>query len=197
MRFCPKCGTDVYSGAVPQAPPPAALPQYPPYAYPYPVVPMPYGPLYGAQWTGGRIATVAGGVIAIIDACLAMILGSAFLLSWFYSMGGYLILAASIAIAGAVTLFLARIPYLGIAGPIMLIAGGLWVALAIPWAGLWIGTIGLVLAAVSLALVAVGWRDTQNRMRSRLRGQTLSMHPAMPIGAPPPPQYGRGPGGLK
>ena len=153
--------------------------------------PMPYTP-----WTGGRIAGVAGGIMTIIDAVLALMLGAVMVAEWEYALGTYLIVASSLAIVGAVTVFLARVPYLGIVGPVMLIIGGIWVIVYIWWFGIIVGAIGIILAVIGLVLVLVGWRDLMQRADLRYQMiQPAFAPPGMQPGAQPPSDYGNGPGG--
>ncbi len=192
VRYCPRCGADVYSRPVPQVMQPRAWPpQYPAYPTPYPVMPMPYSQPHQPLWTGGRIATVAGGTLMIIDGCLAIFLGIIihFVASTF--TGEFLILAAIAAIVGGVLLFLPRYPIMGIVGPVLLIAGGVWVMIELPGVTL-LSIIGIILAGISLGLVLIGWKDSQQRERSRWRPPP-PMAPGPPFGQPPPHEYGRGP----
>jgi hypothetical protein len=155
---------------------------------------MPY-PMVYTPWTGGRVAGIAGGIMIIIDAILALMLGIITFGEWEFALGSYLIIAAIIAIVGAVTVFIARFPYLGIVGPVMLIVGGVWVMAVLWFIGIVVGIIGIILAVIGLVLVLVGWKDMQHRIGMRNRMQPP--YPPMAMGpvAPPPPEYGDGPGG--
>ena len=193
MRFCPRCGTGL-SQAQEQGPPPQQAWQQPvPMPYQYPVMPVPY-PVAYYPWSGGRIAAVSGGILVIIDAVMAMLLGIG-LATWDLIPGTYLVVASSVAIAGAVSVFLAWFPYLGVAGSVMLIIGGGGIMAYRETEPIIIGIVGATLAAISLVLMIVGWKDLMQRAELRRRMRTPLQTMEMAPGAYPPSEYGRGPGG--
>jgi hypothetical protein len=202
MSFCPTCGAGVVAqaGAVP-FPETASMPQYstftpPPVAAPPMAYPMPY-PYYYARppMTGFRMASVAGGIILLIDAILAGIAGVFMLFQWFYLEGILLLVGLAMGIVGAISVFIIRFPVMGIVGAAILMAGGLVVIFFVPWGWWIIGLIGLILATISLALILIGWRDLMEKTAQRF---SFSMHPqmtGMPYGSVPPPGHDLGPGG--
>jgi hypothetical protein len=194
MTYCPGCGADLSTneteGARPRmgVPPPAS-----PMPGPVPFPPVPFGfPMYyRPPASGRRIVSIVGGIILIIDACLAILLGLILAVDSWEFWSGVLMLAAGVfAIIAAIGVFLSFNPYLNVSGPIVLIFSAMIDWIIFSEAAI-VFIIGISIAFVSLLLLAIGWSDSVERARARKTGLHPSMagfHPAM--GGAPPPAYG-------
>ena len=202
MSFCPTCGaSSVGQAGVTYVQDGAPQPQYatftpPPMATAPMAYPMPY-PYYPTRppMSGFRMASIAGGIILLIDAILAGIFGIIMMFTWSVLPGILLIVGLAMGITGAVSVFIIRLPVLGIIGACILIAGGV----AVIFSGMWdvwvVGIIGLIMGVISLVLILVGWMDMQQKALQR---DSYGMNPpqmGMPYQSMPPPEYPPGPGG--
>jgi hypothetical protein len=202
MSFCPTCGAPTVDQAgANYVQDNAPQPQYatftpPPMATAPMAYPMPYPHYYSRPpMSGLRMASVAGGVILLVDSILAGIVGIALLFDWLFLVGILLIVGLAMGITGAVSVFIIRLPLLGIIGACVLMAGGAAVIFAIPWSGWIIGIIGIILAIISLTLIMVGWREMQEKALLRDGYGMYAPQMGMPYQGMPPPNYPPGPGG--
>ncbi len=130
----------------------------------------------------------------ISDGCMALFLGLIIYMSTDFLIGTFLILSAIAAILGGLFLFIPPYPRMGVVGPVLLIPVYAWVMIELPGVAQF-ATIGIILAVIGLILAVLGYKDSQQRERSRWKPSTPMAH-GPPIGQPPPPEYGRRPGGL-
>ena len=202
MSFCPTCGAPSgdQAGAT-YVQDSAPQPQYatftpPPMATAPMAYPTPY-PYYYARppMTGFRMASMAGGIILIIDSILAGMLGIIMMFEWSFLLGILLIVGLAMGIVGAVSVFLIRLPILGIIGACVLIAGGFVAIFSWWWGGLVFGIIGLIMAIISLVLILVGWGDMQQKALQRDGYGMNAPQMGMPYQSMPPQHYPPGPGG--
>ena len=210
MRFCPNCGKDVglttrgdpaasYQAPMGPAAYPAQAAPVPPYAMPYaagpyptapyPAAPFPFPYFYKPPMTAKRGATIAGGVLMVIDGVLAFFL--AFIMMFEFELWSGILLfdAFTLSIVGAVAAFQCAAIHMAFVGPLVLIGAGVSV-MAVDDFLVIIGIIGITLAAISLGLLVYGWTDMKMRMEYRKNPQTMAMQSFVPGGAMPPQPYG-------
>ncbi len=201
MRYCPKCGKEAGFTAVGnpaasyQAPThAAAMPAYAaPYpAGPYPAAPYPYPYFYKPPLTAKRSATIAGGILMMIDGILAFLLAFVMLFGFESWLAILLFAAFTLTIVGAVAAFQCSAIQMAIVGPLVLIGAGLSV-MTIDEFLVIIGIIGITLGSISLGLVVYGWSDMKMRMELRRNPQMMAMQSLYQGGAMPPQPYGGAP----
>lgn len=201
MSYCPDCGTGIdlenpgmpaQAGHLPAHPAayPAAYPPAPmPYPQPFPAYPYPYPYAYRPPTTAKRAATIAAGILVLIDGCLAFLLGFAFLFGWEAAIGISLFIGFGLSIAASVSAFTCSHIWLAVVGPVVLLGAALLVMTVDEFLVI-IGMIGGAMAAVSLGLVIYGWSDT--KMRSDMKPRRNQM-PVQQYSPPPhvdPSGYG-------
>lgn len=203
-RFCVNCGSEVGApspggpSAGPWATAPAATmapygqPFGQPYGQPYGMYPFPFPYYMRPPITAGRAASIAGGVLMLIDGILAFLLGLAITLAYEEATGLLLIIGFALSVLGAISTFSCRALPLSLVGPLVLIGGGVAV-MGVENDIVVAGLIGVAIAAVSLGLVASGWRDMRMREELRRNPMAFSMAQFGPPGGAPPPPYGAGP----
>lgn len=172
MSYCPDCGIGVDLEDPGMPVPTGQFPAYPPAPMPYPQPysaypnPYPYQYAYRPPVTSKRAATIAAGIIVLIDGCLAFLLGFVMLIDFEVAISISLFIGFGMAIAASVSAFTCSNIWLALVGPIVLLGAALAVMTVDPFLVI-IGMIGGTMAAVSLGLVIYGWSDT--KMRSELR----------------------------
>jgi hypothetical protein len=203
MRYCPNCGKEVGFTAVgrpaaafqvptqPTAMPPYASPfpagPYPGGAYPPFPFPLPY--FYRPPMTAKRGATIAGGIIMLIDGILAFFLALIMLFTFELWPSVLLFAGFTLALVGAVAAFQCAAIHMTVVGPLVLIGAGLSVMTVDEFLVI-IGTIGIALAALALGLLVYGWSDMRMRMELKRSPQMMAMRSFLPGGAEPPQPYG-------
>ncbi len=201
MRYCPNCGKEVGLTAVGnpaasyQAPThAAAMPAYAaPYpAGPYPAAPYPYPYFYKPPLTAKRSATIAGGILMMIDGILAFFLAFIMLFGFESWLAILLFAAFTLTIVGAVAAFQCSAIHMAIVGPLVLIGAGLSVMTIDAFLVIF-GIFGIALGSISLGLVVFGWSDMKMRMELRRNPQMMAMQSLYQGGAMPPQPYGGAP----
>lgn len=176
MSFCSNCGTEVGLEDLRTSAPTGQLPAYPPGPMPYPSLPYsaypysypypyPYPYAYRLPITAKRAATIAAGIIVLIDGGLAFLLGFVMLFEFGQAIAVSLFIGFGLSIVASVSAFTCSNIYLTVVGPVVLIGAAFFV-MATDWF-IAIGLIGGAMAAVSLGLVIYGWSDT--KMRSEMK----------------------------
>ena len=193
MSFCPNCGTEVglegpdmpvQTGHLP-AYPPAPMPYPPPYsAYPYP-----YQYAYRPPITAKRAATIAAGIIVLIDGALAFLLGIILLFGFTSAIAVSLFIAFGLSIAASVSAFTCSNIWLAVVGPIVLLGAALLV-LTVDEFMVVFGMIGGAMAAISLGLVIYGWSDTKMRSEMKRRRNPFPVQQYSPPPSVDPPAFG-------
>ena len=178
MRFCPHCGADVGLDTEMGARPPQAVPRYgasPQGQGPWPMAPYPYPMFYRPPMTVWRLSSMAGGIILLIDAIMALML-SVLLVFEIISIGlaVFMLVASITAIISSVGVFMSFNPLYIIMGPLMLLIGAFIFWVFEP-AAAFISIIGSILAIVSVVLLVIGWKDSVARNETRKMG----LHPSM------------------
>ncbi len=190
MSYCPSCGTGIGienpSAPVQAGYPTASYSPAPmPYQQPYPAYPYPYPYAYRPPVTAKRAATIAAGILVLIDGCLALLLGLVLLFGFDSGIAVVLIIGFGLSIAASVSAFTCSNLWLTIVGPIVLIGGALAV-MTVDVDAVFIGMIGAAFAGVSLGLVLFGWSDM--KMRSAMKPRRAYMNPLPGQQYSPPPQ---------
>ena len=193
MVFCPGCGADLSSNEVEGARPSDATPAPPPHMHvpwPMPMAPFPF-PMYRPPMTGKRIVAIIGGVILLVDAVLALLMGVLTIwIAWFMVAGIVLIVGSVVSFISFVGVILSLNPIINLAGPLMLVLGGIFL-----WAFeedlIIISIIGMALALVSLVMMLVAWSDMMARHLARRAGLHPGFAgPSMMMQGTAPPGYG-------
>jgi len=193
MSFCPSCGTEVGLEDISTSGPTSHLPAYPPGPMPYPSqpysaypYPYPYPYAYRPPITAKRAATIAAGIIILIDGGLAFLLGFVMLFEFEQAVAVSLFIGFGLSIVASVSAFTCSNIYLTVVGPVVLMGAAFYV-MTTDWF-VAIGLIGGAMAAVSLGLMIYGWSDT--KMRSEMKTRRYPM-PAQQYNPP----YSAGPSG--
>ncbi len=195
MSYCPSCGTGVDLEGPGMPIPAGHLPAYPPAPMPYPQpysaypYPNPYYHAYRPPTTAKRAATIAAGIIVLIDGCLAFLLGFVMLFEFEQAVAISLFIAFGLSIAASVSAFTCSNIWLAVVGPVVLLGAALWVMTADQFLVV-IGMIGGAMAAVSLGLVIYGWSDTKMRSEMRPRRNPVPVQPYSPPPSVDPSAYG-------
>lgn len=136
------------------------------------------------------MSSMAGGIILLIDAILALMLSVLLVVEWISTGLAVFMLVASItAIISSVVVFMSLNPLYIILGPIMLIMGAIFLWALAPGVAP-ISIVGSILAFVSMVLLVLGWKDSVARNETRKAG----LHPSMAgpgLVGPQAPAYGR------
>ncbi len=212
MRFCPDCGEDVtfltgmdpvprqtgppvrQDQTYPQGPPFIQGPQFPqgpPFPGGYAMGPYPFPMYYRPPVSGMRVMAVAGGILMIIDACLAVLLALLLMVEVdLFALGLFMFGTSVISFLASVWVFLSFKPIYTLLGPVLLITGGALLWIVEPQAFI-VSAIGMTIAGISLLLLVASWRDSTARFQARSSGLHPSMAGLMPGGMMgPPPGYG-------
>jgi hypothetical protein len=118
---------------------------------------------------------MAGGIILLIDAVLALML-SVLLVVDMVSIGVavFMLVASIAAIISSTVVFLSFNPLYIILGPLMLLMGAIILWIYEPGA-VFISIIGSILVIISTVLLVIGWNDSVARNETRKAG----LHPSM------------------
>ena len=193
MSYCPNCGTgiDEESRRVPMQTgySPAYSPAPMPYPQPYPAYPYPYPYAYRLPVTAKRAATIAAGILVLIDGCLAFLLGLVLVFSWDSGIAMVLFIGFGLSIAASVSAFTCSNIRLTLVGPVVLVGAALLI-MTIDNDIVFIGVIGGAFAGVSLGLVIYGWSDTKMRMEMKPRRNPMPPQQYRPPPAVDPSAYG-------
>jgi len=146
---------------------------------------------YRPPTSGSRVMAVAGGILLIIDACLAVLLALVLMVEVdLFLLGMYMFAASVVSFLASVWVFLSFRPLYTLSGPLLLVLGGILLWVFEPGA-FFVSIIGMTLAGISLLLLVASWRDSTARYNARAAGLHPSMAAMMPGGMMgPPPGYG-------
>ena len=199
-RFCANCGTRLGGPTTGDQPPSEGLgyPAFtaPPYGQPLQMYPFPFPYYSRPPMTAARGASIAGGVMMIIDGVLALMAGLLLLFSYEEVLGTILLLGFVFSVISSVSVFLCRVPPLALLGPVVLMIGGIAFMSIGEEGPFLIGFVGMMIAVVSLGLVVSGFRDMRLREELRKNPMVVQMATSGPPGGMPPP-YGVGPDAVK
>ena len=193
MSYCPNCGTGVDLEDPGMPVPAGQFPAYPPAPMPspqpYSAYPYPYQYAYRPPTTAKRAATIAAGIIVLVDGCLAFLLGFVMLIEFEPAVAISLFIAFGLSIAASVSAFTCSNIWLAVVGPVVLLGAALAVMTVDPFLVV-IGMIGGAMATVGLGLVIYGWSDTKMRSEMRRRRSPLPVQQSNPPPSVGPSAYG-------
>ena len=113
------------------------------------------------------MSSVAGGIILLIDAIMAMMLCVLLVVDWIsVGLAVFMLVASITAILSSVAVFMSLNPLYIILGPIMLIMGAIFLWALEPGA-VAVSIIGSTLAFISIVLLGLGWKDSVARNETR------------------------------
>ncbi len=139
------------------------------------MAPYPYPMFYRPPMTVWRLSSMAGGIILLIDAIMALMLSVALVVEWIsIGLAVFMLVASITAIISSVVVFMSFNPVYILLGPLMLISGAIIFWVLEPGA-VFVSIIGSILAMVSLVLLVLGWKDSVARNETRKAG----LHPSM------------------
>ncbi len=193
MSYCPDCGIGVDLEDPGMPVPTGQLPAYPPASMPYPqpysAYPYPYQYAYRPPITAKRAATIAAGIIVLLDGCLAFLLAFVMMFEDEPAIAVSLFIGFGLSIAASVSAFTCSNIWLAVVGPIVLLSTAV-AAMTLDEVFFVTGMIGGAMAAVSLGLVIYGWSDTKMRSEMRPRKNPLPVQQYSPPPSVDPSAYG-------